>query len=126
MNLDSAFVEQLKTFPASQATTVMTLVTERLLCRDNGPPDLPRAVSIRRHASRPVRRDNVGELMSFGQVRSLLEYKTRKSLYDLMERDRTFPKPLRLGGASPRSQRWRRDAVFAWLDEQKPARAKRA
>jgi predicted DNA-binding transcriptional regulator AlpA len=51
------------------------------------------------------------------QLAQALGYKDRASLYHLIVKDPTFPKPIRL--LSPRSdRRWRRADVEAWLAKQ--------
>ena len=57
---------------------------------------------------------NQPELLSFSALLALLDRRSRQYIYDLMRRDATFPRPIKL--ASEFSIAWRRSEVIAWLD----------
>lgn len=52
------------------------------------------------------------ELLSFSALMSFMGKKSRQSIYDLMRRDPTFPRPRQLG--SEFSVAWDRQEVLAW------------
>ena len=57
---------------------------------------------------------NQPELLSFSALLALLDRRSRQYIYDLMRRDATFPRPIKL--ASDFSIAWRRSEVISWLD----------
>jgi len=58
--------------------------------------------------------DNGGEeILTFSALLAMLGRKSRQSVYDLMHRDPTFPKPRQIG--SEFSVGWLRSEVMEWL-----------
>ena len=56
------------------------------------------------------------ELLNFSALLVLLGKKSRQFVYDLMRRDATFPRPIKI--ASDFSIAWRYGEVVRWLDAQ--------
>jgi predicted DNA-binding transcriptional regulator AlpA len=54
-----------------------------------------------------------GEVVTFAALLVLLDRRSRQSIYDLMRRDPSFPRPLQLG--SPFSIGWLRHEIIEWL-----------
>jgi len=58
------------------------------------------------------------EILTFNALLTMLGRKSRQSVYDLMHRDPTFPKPRQIG--SEFSIGWLRSEVMAWLEALPP------
>ncbi len=56
---------------------------------------------------------NESEVLTFNALLALLGRRSRQSIYDLMRRDPTFPKPRQIG--SEFSVGWLRGEVMEWL-----------
>ena len=56
---------------------------------------------------------NESEVLTFNALLALLGRRSRQSIYDLMRRDPTFPKPRQIG--SEFSVGWLRGQVMEWL-----------
>ena len=54
------------------------------------------------------------ELLTFAALLVLTGRSSRQSIYDLMARDSTFPRPVQVG--SKFSIAWRRGEVMAWIN----------
>lgn len=61
---------------------------------------------------------NESEVLTFNALLALLGRRSRQSIYDLMRRDPTFPKPRQLG--SEFSVGWLRGEVMEWLQARPP------
>src|SRR4051812_31738544 len=59
------------------------------------------------------------QVLTFNALLALLGRRSRQSIYDLMRRDPSFPKPRQLG--SEFSIGWLRSEVMAWLNDRPPA-----
>lgn len=57
---------------------------------------------------------NESEVLTFNALLVLLGRRSRQSIYDLMRRDPTFPKPRQIG--SEFSVGWLRGEVMEWLN----------
>ena len=58
------------------------------------------------------------EVLTFNALLALLGRRSRQSIYDLMRRDPTFPKPRQIG--SEFSVGWLRGEVMDWLQARPP------
>lgn len=58
------------------------------------------------------------EVLTFNALLALLGRRSRQSIYDLMRRDPTFPKPRQIG--SEFSVGWLRGEVMEWLSARPP------
>jgi len=58
------------------------------------------------------------EILTFSALLAMLGRKSRQSVYDLMHRDPTFPKPRQIG--SEFSVGWLRSEVMVWLKSLPP------
>lgn len=58
------------------------------------------------------------EVLTFNALLTLLCRRSRQSIYDLMRRDPTFPKPRQIG--SEFSIGWLRSEVMEWLNARPP------
>jgi predicted DNA-binding transcriptional regulator AlpA len=58
------------------------------------------------------------EVLAFNALLALLGRRSRQSIYDLMRRDPTFPKPRQIG--SEFSIGWLRGEVMEWLNARPP------
>lgn len=58
------------------------------------------------------------EVLTFNALLALLDRRSRQSIYDLMRRDPTFPKPRQIG--SEFSVGWLRGEVMEWLNARPP------
>jgi predicted DNA-binding transcriptional regulator AlpA len=58
------------------------------------------------------------EVLTFNALLALLGRRSRQSIYDLMRRDPTFPKPRQIG--SEFSVGWLRGEVMEWLHARPP------
>ncbi len=61
---------------------------------------------------------NESEVLTFNALLALLGRRSRQSIYDLMRRDPTFPKPRQIG--SEFSVGWLRGEVMEWLNARPP------
>jgi len=61
---------------------------------------------------------NESEVLTFNALLVLLGRRSRQSIYDLMRRDPTFPKPRQIG--SEFSVGWLRGEVMEWLNARPP------
>lgn len=61
---------------------------------------------------------NGSEVLTFNALLALLGRRSRQSIYDLMRRDPTFPKPRQIG--SEFSVGWLRGEVMEWLSARPP------
>lgn len=61
---------------------------------------------------------NGSEVLTFNALLALLGRRSRQSIYDLMRRDPTFPKPRQIG--SEFSVGWLRAEVMDWLQARPP------
>jgi len=61
---------------------------------------------------------NESEVLTFNALLALLGRRSRQSIYDLMRRDPTFPKPRQIG--SEFSVGWLRGEVIEWLNARPP------
>ncbi len=61
---------------------------------------------------------NGSEVLTFNALLVLLGRRSRQSIYDLMRRDPTFPKPRQIG--SEFSVGWLRGEVMDWLQARPP------
>jgi len=61
---------------------------------------------------------NESEVLTFNALLALLGRRSRQSIYDLMRRDPTFPKPRQIG--SEFSVGWLRGEVTEWLNARPP------
>jgi len=61
---------------------------------------------------------NESEVLTFHALLALLGRRSRQSIYDLMRRDHTFPKPRQIG--SEFSVGWLRGEVMEWLNARPP------
>ncbi len=61
---------------------------------------------------------NESEVLTFNALLALLGRRSRQSIYDLMRRDPTFPKPRQIG--SEFSVGWLRGEVMEWLKARPP------
>ena len=61
---------------------------------------------------------NSSEVLTFNALLTLLGRRSRQSIYDLMRRDPTFPKPRQIG--SEFSVGWLRGEVMDWLSARPP------
>ena len=61
---------------------------------------------------------NGSEVLTFNALLALLGRRSRQSIYDLMRRDPTFPKPRQIG--SEFSVGWLRGEVMEWLNARPP------
>lgn len=61
---------------------------------------------------------NESEVLTFNALLALLGRRSRQSIYDLMRRDVTFPKPRQIG--SQFSVGWLRGEVMEWLQARPP------
>jgi predicted DNA-binding transcriptional regulator AlpA len=68
--------------------------------------------------SGPEVHQNVPEVLTFNALLVLLGRRSRQSIYDLMRRDPTFPKPRQIG--SEFSVGWLRGEVMEWLAARPP------
>lgn len=57
---------------------------------------------------------NGSEVLTFNALLALLGRRSRQSIYDLMRRDPTFPKPRQIG--SEFSVGWLRGEIMEWLN----------
>ena len=57
---------------------------------------------------------NESEVLTFNALLTLLGRRSRQSIYDLMRRDPTFPRPRQIG--SQFSVGWLRSEVMEWLN----------
>jgi predicted DNA-binding transcriptional regulator AlpA len=57
---------------------------------------------------------NESEVLTFNALLALLGRRSRQSIYDLMRRDATFPRPRQIG--SEFSVGWLRGEVMEWLN----------
>ena len=62
---------------------------------------------------------NEPEVLTFNSLLALLNRRSRQSIYDLMRRDPSFPRPRQIG--SEFSIGWLRGEVFEWLNTRPPA-----
>ena len=62
---------------------------------------------------------NEPEVLTFNSLLALLNRRSRQSIYDLMRRDPSFPRPRQIG--SEFSVGWLRGEVFEWLNTRPPA-----
>lgn len=61
---------------------------------------------------------NEPEVLTFNSLLALLNRRSRQSIYDLMRRDPTFPRPRQIG--SEFSIGWLRGEIFEWLNTRPP------
>lgn len=61
---------------------------------------------------------NEPEVLTFNSLLALLNRRSRQSIYDLMRRDPSFPRPRQIG--SEFSIGWLRGEVFEWLNTRPP------
>ncbi len=61
---------------------------------------------------------NESEVLTFNALLALLGRRSRQSIYDLIRRDPTFPKPRQIG--SEFSVGWLRGEVMEWLNARPP------
>lgn len=61
---------------------------------------------------------NESEVLTFNALLALLGRRSRQSIYDLMRRDPTFPRPRQIG--SEFSVGWLRGEVMEWLQARPP------
>lgn len=65
-----------------------------------------------------VTQHNETEVLTFNALLTLLGRRSRQSIYDLMRRDQTFPRPRQIG--SEFSVGWLRGEVMDWLRARPP------
>ena len=77
----------------------------------------------RSRSRKPVVRTRVSgvqpEVLTFGVLLTLLGRRSRQSIYDLMRRDQSFPRPRQIG--SEFSIGWLRGEVMEWLNSRPQA-----
>ncbi|HEV8259197.1 MAG TPA: AlpA family phage regulatory protein [Burkholderiales bacterium] len=61
---------------------------------------------------------NESEVLTFNSLLALLSRRSRQSIYDLMRRDPSFPRPRQIG--SEFSIGWLRGEVMDWLNSRPP------
>jgi predicted DNA-binding transcriptional regulator AlpA len=61
-----------------------------------------------------VAHQNESEVLTFNALLTLLGRRSRQSIYDLMRRDPTFPRPRQIG--SEFSVGWLRGEIMEWLN----------
>lgn len=61
---------------------------------------------------------NESEVLTFNSLLALLSRRSRQSIYDLMKRDPSFPRPRQIG--SEFSIGWLRGEVMDWLNSRPP------
>jgi predicted DNA-binding transcriptional regulator AlpA len=61
---------------------------------------------------------NESEVLTFNSLLALLSRRSRQSIYDLMRRDPSFPRPRQIGGEF--SIGWLRGEVMEWLNSRPP------
>src|SRR5882672_4112956 len=61
---------------------------------------------------------NESEVLTFNSLLALLSRRSRQSIYDLMRRDPSFPRPRQIG--SEFSIGWLRGEVMEWLNSRPP------
>jgi predicted DNA-binding transcriptional regulator AlpA len=80
-------------------------------CWPEGQDPLEKNVERKQLELNASRRDS--EVVTFAALLVLLGRRSRQSVYDLMRRDPSFPRPRQLG--SPFSIGWLREEVMEWL-----------